>query len=49
MKRETVAIDRKRILAALNAVEQALVKGDVAAGLRALIQVYRLVGPSKAS
>jgi len=43
MKRETVTIDRHRLLVALDRVERALVKGDVEAALRALTRVYKLV------
>ena len=43
MKRETVTINRHRLLAALDQVERALVKGDVETALRALARVYKLV------
>lgn len=43
MKRPTVTIDRTALLAALNKVEQALIRGDATAALRALGQVYKLV------
>ena len=43
MKRETVTIDRRALLAALNKVEQALIRGDATAALRALSAAYRLI------
>ncbi len=45
MKRETVTIDRRRLLAALDAVERALIRGDVERALRRLEAVYRLIPP----
>jgi hypothetical protein len=48
MKREAVTIDRHRLLAALDTVERALVKGDVETALRALARVYKLVPPPPA-
>jgi hypothetical protein len=43
MSNETVTIDRRALLAALDAVERALTDGDTTAALRALSAVYRLI------
>ena len=45
-KREMVAIDRRKLITALNAVEKALVAGDLETALRRLEDVYRLIPPA---
>ena len=48
-RRETVTIDRKALLAALDATRAALLRADTPAALRSLDALYRLVPSERAA